>query len=193
MSTSKQIEVKQVIDLPEIREDNRPNWDVWFMTLALVASQRSLDQHTKHGSVVVDCERTILSIGYNSPPRGCDDSQIPLTRPEKYAFMEHAESNAIINAARCGTSLRNSIFYVTGNPCHECLRKIINVGAKRIITGPIDSVCHDSKVKEICKVILKDQDIEIIELKTDGILKLLDQTINYYNLKTENNFSLTKK
>jgi dCMP deaminase len=185
MSDKKQIVTSEIIELPEILEDVRPDWETWFMTLAFVASQRSLDQNTKHGCVVVDCERTILSIGYNSPPRGCDDSQIPLTRPEKYAFMEHAESNAIINAARSGTSLRNSTFYVTGSPCHECLRKIINVGAKRIVYGPVSSVCHDNKTKDICKIILKDQNIELVELKkVQTIGKLLNQTKDYFILKS---------
>jgi len=176
----------EVLDLPEIREDYRPDWDSWFMTLAFVVSQRSLDPSTKHGTITVTDDRTILSVGYNGPVRGCDDSEIPLTRPLKYDFMEHSESNAIINAARSGVSLKCSTFYITGKPCHECLRKMINVGAKRIIYGPIKSVCNDSRTEEICKIILKDQTIELVELKTiDNIGQLLDRTKDYFILKTQ--------
>jgi dCMP deaminase len=121
-----------------LMNDTRPDWDTWFMTLAFVVSQRSLDKATKHGCVVVDGNsRAILSVGYNSPPRGCVDSNIPLNRPDKYLFMEHSESNAITNAARCGISLEGSVFYVTGPPCHDCFRKIINVGAIKLVQGPI--------------------------------------------------------
>ena len=49
--------------------------------------------------------------------------------------MEHAERNAIYNAARIGISLKKSIFYVTGPPCPDCLRGIIQVGATEIIYG----------------------------------------------------------
>lgn len=117
--------------------DERPDWDTWFMTLAFIVSQRSLDKTTKHGCVVVDTSHTILSVGYNGPPRGCIDENVPLDRPAKYLFMEHAESNAITNAARSGISLRGSFFYITGPPCHDCFRKIVNVGAVKIIQGPI--------------------------------------------------------
>ncbi len=115
----------------------RPSWDSWFMTLTFVVAQRSLDKHTKCGCVAVDDSKSILSVGYNSPPRGCIDSDIPTDRPAKYLYMEHSESNAVNNAARCGISLKGSTFYVTGPPCNACFRRIINVGAVRIVHGPI--------------------------------------------------------
>ena len=117
----------------------RPNFDLWFMTLSFIVSQRSLDPDTKHGTVVVDGSNSILSVGYNSPPRGCVDELVPLTRPEKYLWMAHSEINAISNAASSGIALNGSTFYVTGPPCAACFRSILNTGAKRLVYGPIQA------------------------------------------------------
>ena len=67
----------------------RPLWNDVFMALTFVLKQRSLDPDTKHGCFVINDDHSILSAGYNSPPRGCVDSDIPLTRPEKYKYMVH--------------------------------------------------------------------------------------------------------
>lgn len=115
---------------------NRPTWDAYFLTLANVIAQKSMDTSTKCGCVVVNDEHTILSTGYNSPPRGSRDIDIPIdVRPDKYWYMEHAERNAIYNASRLGVSLVNSTFYITGSPCIDCFRGILSVGAKAIVHG----------------------------------------------------------
>lgn len=165
----------------------RTSWDDWFMTLCAVIAQRSLDEHTKHGCVVIDSDRTILSIGYNSPPRGCVDEMIPLTRPEKYAFMEHSESNAIINAARTGTCLKGSTFYITGHPCHECFRKILNVGAKAIVYGPVGSHCIDDESMKAIEIMSRGHvSFEMREYKSwDSIIDTLDVTADYLHKKLD--------
>jgi len=172
------------LDLPEIHVDERPDWDTWFMTLAFIVSQRSLDPSTKHGCIAVDSDRTILSVGYNSPPRGCDDSKIPLTRPEKYDYMEHAESNSINNAARSGTSLKGCIFYITGEPCPACLRKMINVGCTRIIYGQIDSAMLTDDRSDVCKKMLEHTQITVVKYeRADKIFQLLDKCDQYIKTK----------
>ncbi len=115
----------------------RPDWHTYFMSIAFVVAQRSIDTSTKVGCVVVNKENSILTTGYNGPPRGMKDINIPTTRPEKYSYMSHAEINAIANAARHGISLRDSVFYVTTPPCDVCFRSIINCGAEKVIYGPI--------------------------------------------------------
>jgi dCMP deaminase len=123
----------------------RPDWDTYFITMCFLVSQRSIDQHTKHGCVIVDKEHGVLSTGYNGPPRGSNDENIPLTRPEKYPYLIHAEENAILNAARNGISLKGSIFYVTGHPCEHCFRMIVGTGATKVIIGSLNSTCVDDK------------------------------------------------
>jgi deoxycytidylate deaminase len=99
--------------------------------------------------------------------------------------MAHSEINAITNAARTGnTPLKGSTIYVTGHPCSDCFRTIINAGAKEIIYGPIGShMINDEQIKAIylmynnnkTQIKLTKFDISRIE----GIYKLLDQTANY--------------
>jgi len=148
-------------------DDLRPDWDSYFLALALVVSQRSLDPNTKHGCVIINDDRAILSTGYNGPPRGCNDNLIPLTSPEKYPFMAHAETNAISNAAMTGTALKYSTFYITGHPCSVCFRSIINAGAKKVIYGPIEAVCVDDVEKGYVDIMLDGNNIELVEWGKD--------------------------
>ena len=44
----------------------------------------------------------------------------------------HAEINAIAQAAKNGTSIRDADIYVTHTPCIHCLKVIINTGIRRV-------------------------------------------------------------
>lgn len=162
----------------------RPDWDAWFITICCLVSQRSLDPHTKHGCVVIDADRTILSLGYNGPPRGCSDEDIPLTRPAKYKYMSHAEVNAITNAARSGVSLKGATFYITGMPCQDCFRHILNVGARRIVYGVVGSVCIQDEDLEAIQRMNSNGRIEFAEYRdTAAIFELLGTTRGYIERK----------
>jgi dCMP deaminase len=167
-------------------------WNDYFLTLAYLVSQRSIDPSTKIGCVITDSENTILSVGYNSPPRGCVDELMPLERdlgpdePNKYMVFCHAEEAAIANAARNGVPLKGSTFYITGSPCEKCLRLIINSGAKKIIHGPVSPKCcinkGSKKAIELMMFNRKDFSIESLNSKQDFI-DILNTTINYINSK----------
>ena len=118
----------------------RPTKDLYFMNLCVAISKRSIDPNSKHGCVFVDQEGGILSTGYNGPVRNSVDSQVSLEAPLKYDALEHSERNGIYQAARHGIPLNGSIVYVTGLPCIDCLRGIIQVGVVKIIYGPLQSV-----------------------------------------------------
>ena len=163
----------------------RPDWDDWFLTLCFVIAQRSLDKDTKHGCVVVDDSRTILSVGYNGPPRGCADMFVPLGRPEKYYYMKHSEANAIINAARTGICLKGSTFYITGPPCNGCFGDMINVGVKKIVHGPTSSAMLGTETDAVIDFMKANQDIEIVEIQdVSPVFSILSKTEAYINMKT---------
>lgn len=103
------------------------------MGLAFAVSQRSHDVHTQHGCVIVSEDGRILSTGYNGFPRGLNDGELPITRPEKYPWMVHSEANAIYNAANAGVSLSGSTAYVTGKCCATCLMSLHQAGVSTII------------------------------------------------------------
>ena len=112
-----------------------------FINIANVVKLKSKDNSTKIGVVIVGKGNEIVSTGYNSFPRGIDDT-VPKRqeRPEKYIWFEHAERNAIYNAARIGVSTNGCTMYMScGLPCADCARAIINCGIVKIVVGGGDS------------------------------------------------------
>lgn len=110
------------------------NWDQYFMTLVYLISTKSKDQKTKHGAIIVASDKGVRSTGYNSFPREInDDIQERQERPEKYFWFEHAERNAIYNAAKSGIKLDGCIIYTAGIPCMDCARAIVQAGIKKVI------------------------------------------------------------
>ena len=81
-------------------------WDRRFLDLASHICGWSKDPSTKVGCVVVGEDREIRSTGFNGFPRGIEDSMERLDDRElKYPLICHAEENAIMHAARFGSSL----------------------------------------------------------------------------------------
>lgn len=183
LSELKEADLMDLKDTRHLMQDTRPDWDSWFMTICFIVAQRSLDKDTKHGCVVVDDSHSILSVGYNSPPRGCPDSKVPLDRPQKYNFMSHSETNSIVNAASMGTSLKGSTFYITGPPCCSCFASIVNVGAVKIIQGPILHQRTQDQIDAI-KLMNSNKQIEVIDFKDIGsVFGLIERTKGYIDTK----------
>ncbi len=111
------------------------NWKDYFRNIAHQVKLKSKDKYTQIGTIIVGKDNEIVSTGYNSFPRGiADDENDRQERPEKYYWFEHAERNAIYNAARIGVSTRDCTMYLTcGIPCADCARGIINAGIRRIV------------------------------------------------------------
>ena len=126
------------------------NWTEYFLGIAEQVKLKSKDQSTQIGAVVVGEGKNVLSTGYNSFPRGLDDSlQERQERPEKYFWMEHAERNAIYNAALEGVSLKNSTIYLTsGLPCMDCARGIVNSGIKVVYCKQVCTTKNKEKWDE---------------------------------------------
>lgn len=144
-------------------KNTQTEWDYFFYHLAKEVSTKSKDPSTKVGCVIVGPSHEVRTIGYNGFPRGVrehievpkdekaqrellkqsPDYQFLLDperwdkRPEKYSWVEHAERNAIYNAARMGTSLEGCTAYLNWlpTPCADCTRAIIQAGIVRIV-GP---------------------------------------------------------
>jgi dCMP deaminase len=115
----------------------RPGWDQLYITMCYLVGMRSRDSHTHVGSVIVDADNVLVSTGYNSLPRGIeidkDEKRLSREGGEKYYWLEHAERNAIFNAARRGTVLKGCRIYVPWTPCCDCARAIIQCGISEVI------------------------------------------------------------
>lgn len=136
--------------------DERMHWDDYLMGMAFWISKRSLDPHTKHGCVIVAEDNSLITSGYNSAHAGFNDEEVPLTRPEKYAYMNHSETAAIQLAAKKGNATEGGKLYVTGHPCEHCISAIVNAGIKEVVYGPIEAKCLNWKIiqhkKKNCSV-----------------------------------------
>lgn len=109
----------------------RPKWIDMFLMEACFWSLRSHDAQTKCGCVLTR-DNTILSSGFNGFVRDIEDDVLPNIRPSKYKFMIHAEHNAILNCVRHGISTLDSIAYISGKPCLNCLQYMWQSGIRRI-------------------------------------------------------------
>lgn len=111
--------------------------DQWYMAMLPVIASASKDRSVKIGAIIVGPDDEPRSFGYNGIPRNLNDEVAARhQRPEKYKWFEHAERNAIYNAARVGISLKGCTIYVTCMPCNDCMRGIIQVGITRVVFGP---------------------------------------------------------
>jgi dCMP deaminase len=139
----------------------RPSWDEYFLVLAEQVSRRSPDPSTKHGCVLVDQDKRVISTGYNGPISGLPNDMVPLTRPEKYDWFIHAEDNAVA-FARC--DLRGATAYVTGQPCAACFRRLLQVGVRRIVYASRQSACITSTETEAIRKMADALKVEVLEL-----------------------------
>ena len=113
-----------------------PGWDQYYLDICKVVSCRSKDPNTQIGCVVVGPNHEIRSTGYNSFPRGIrDDVPERLVRPAKYLWIEHAERNAICNAARAGTATEACTVFVEIMPCMDCARAIVQAGITEVVVS----------------------------------------------------------
>ncbi|MGX8679887.1 MAG: deoxycytidylate deaminase [bacterium] len=111
-------------------------WDQYFMGVAKLSAYRSKDPNTQVGACIVTPENKIVGVGYNGLPWGCEDSEFPWSVRDgslpdtKYAYVVHAELNAILNSTQ---RLKDCRIYVSLFPCNECAKAIIQSGIREII------------------------------------------------------------
>jgi dCMP deaminase len=159
------------------------NWDKYFVSMLYLVAMKSKDEMTQNAAIIVGPDNEFISSGYNSFPRGINDYlQERQERPEKYFWFEHGERNAIYNAARIGAPLKGCKMYVTGIPCMDCARGIVQSGIRRVVYHtllPYDSKLWDEHMKrtitlfEEAGVSLKEYTGDIVsklEVRRDGKL-----------------------
>jgi dCMP deaminase len=117
-------------------ERNRASWDEYFMNIAReVATRATCDR--KHVGAVIVRDRCILATGYNGSVRGlehCDEAGHMMEDGHCVRTI-HAEANAIIQAARHGTSIEGAGIYISASPCWSCFKMVANAGIQRIVFG----------------------------------------------------------
>ena len=115
--------------------DNYISWDECFMRIAHTIAERSKDPSTQAGAVLVNPNNVVVGMGYNGWPRGIEVEDLPWEREgefenTKYAYVCHAEENAIYNA---NNVTKDCKMYCTLFPCNECAKTIIQNVVKEVI------------------------------------------------------------
>jgi dCMP deaminase len=111
------------------------SWDDYFMGVAMLSAMRSKDPSSQVGACIVNEDNHIVGVGYNGWPNGIHDDNLPWEREggfldTKYAYVVHAEKNAILNSIG---NLKGCKIYVALTPCNECAKMIIQKGIKEVI------------------------------------------------------------
>jgi len=136
-------------------DKQRIEWDDYFMSIALLASQRSPCKRLQVGSVVVKDGR-LISMGYNGFIPGAP--HISRVKDNHEQSIIHSEINAITDCAKRGASLSNAKIYVTHYPCINCFRSIAASNIKEIV------YLNDYNNDEIVAVLAQDASIMIRKL-----------------------------
>ena len=159
------------------------SWDEYFMAIAKLSSMRSKDPSTQVGACIVSHDNRILSIGYNGAPNGFDDTVFPWNREgdmlnTKYAYVCHAEMNAILNYRGSRKDLESAKIYVDLFPCNECAKLIIQAGIKEVLYLSDQFKDKEGNLKE-----------------TDAVKaskRMFDECgVNYHQLKIEKKIEIT--
>ena len=106
-------------------------------------AQRATCDRGRSGSVIVRDKR-IVSTGYVGAPAGakhCDEvghefissTNTDGVESQHCVRTTHAEQNAIVHAARFGSSLNGATLYCKMTPCYACAKMIVNAGIVRIV------------------------------------------------------------
>lgn len=119
----------------------RPSWDMYFMSLASLAAQRSNCMKRRVGCVVVR-DRRVISTGYNGTPRGlvnCGEGGCGRCNAGEGSghglatcLCIHAEENALLEAGRERLAER-AVLYCDTCPCLTCSIKIVQVGIGEVV------------------------------------------------------------
>lgn len=156
------------------------NWDAYFYTICEAVASKSPCLSRQIGAVLVK-DHSIISTGYNGPPRGVphcgkdrfeSDKVLAIaircnmqtesiwgirdiynTCPRRllgyesgegmeWCTAQHAEENAVSNAARSHANTLNSILYMNSViPCSKCFGTLINAGIIEVVVS--NSVVYD--------------------------------------------------
>lgn len=134
-------------------------WDKRFLQLAELVSTWSKDSSTKVGSVIVDDNKRVISVGYNGFPQKIKDL------PERYENRElklkivvHAEINGLLFAN--GKVDGCTLYTFPLMPCGQCCSMFIQSGIKRIVSL-INNNDRWIKDFEVTKMLCQEAQVEL--------------------------------
>jgi dCMP deaminase len=140
-------------------------WDRRFFEMCTLLGSWSEDRSRQVGCVIVGRANDVRALGFNGLPRGVNggvDERHRREDGEKYYWFEHAERNAIYNAARAGTPIEGCRLYASLFPCAECVRAMIQSGIVSVHThSPPQMDVTYSRSFEVAIEMLEESGVEL--------------------------------
>lgn len=143
----------------------RVNWDEIYLFKAFCMATMSHCRGKKVAAIIVKDGREITT-GINGTPKGCKNcdeifppkNSAEYNRDKHHEFQlmheTHAETNAIVFAAKKGIAIDGATLYCTAEPCNDCLKAIIASGIQRIVYSEKYSYAkQDELLEENLKVL----------------------------------------
>lgn len=137
----------------------RPSWDEYFISTAILMASRSSCRRLNVGCVIVSTgehKNRIIAAGYNGFLPGAPHESC--VRDNHEMATVHAEQNAISDAARRGVSVNGATAYITHFPCINCAKILAAAGISSI------KYLHDYSNDELVEPLLKNAGISITKL-----------------------------
>lgn len=109
--------------------------DSMYMGAALLHARMSKAVRAKVGACLVTTQGVMLG-GVNGQPAGLSNECEYLDEEENLVTKSstiHAETNAILRAAKEGVSCLGATMYVTLSPCVPCSAMLVNAGIKELV------------------------------------------------------------
>jgi dCMP deaminase len=144
---------------------DKDKWRYRFLGLCDHIAQWSEDRDFKVGAVIAGPGQEIRATGYNGLPRGVSNTtgnRLDRASGEKFFWVEHAERNALYNAARSGVRVAGCTLYVNRFPCADCARAIIQSGISCVECPPKPE--NDGKLDhsfDVSETMLKEAGIRV--------------------------------
>lgn len=140
------------------------------MDITRLVATRSSCLRRQVGALLVK-DRNILATGYNGVPSGithceavgCLRDRLKVPSGERHELCRglHAEQNAIIQAAKHGTSIDGATLYCTTMPCIICTKMIINAGITTV-------VYREGYADELAREMIAEAAIEVVHFTAAG-------------------------
>lgn len=159
----------------------RPNWDEYFMSMAVLASTRASCQHVRAGAVIV-LDKRIIGTGYNGAPVGVKENCLGIgcnKENQGTSYREafnvgkcigvHAEMNALANLSR--EIHKGATLYVTIFPCPACAKNLLAYNIKKVVYKKE----YDSEESQLSMALFKEAGIEVeqLDLSAEKIKEIL--------------------
>jgi dCMP deaminase len=134
-----------------------------LMALAKAAAPQSPNRVRQVGAAIAPADGTPVIARCNTFPKGVRDIEERHLGDGRFVWMEHAERNALYEAARRGVATEGAVLATTFFPCIDCARAIVQSGVAFLCTPASaldDPVWGESFLRS--RIIIEEGGVEMV-------------------------------